>query len=228
MGVKLFSSCAGFAAAMMLSSVSLSCAADLLEPAPLAEASSPWFIRLGAAGVFFDSSASLKLAAQPVPGASAVADDNYTAMFEVGWYLNKNISFSITGGYPPTSSLHGVGTAAPFGVIGEATYGPAVLAAQYHFTDFGNFQPYVGGGLTYAIIFNSIDGAVTGLKVTGAPGLAVHAGFDYMIDRHWGLFVDVKKLWLTVDAAGSLLGLPVTADVKLDPVVASTGVTYRF
>jgi outer membrane protein len=49
-----------------------------------------------------------------------------------------------------------------------------------------------------------------------------------MLDKHWGLNVDVKKLWLRPDATASLGGTPVTAKVRLDPWLISTGVTYRF
>jgi outer membrane protein len=189
---------------------------------------SPWFLRLGAAGVLFDSSASIKLAGAPVPGASAKAADNLTAMFEFGYYLNPNLSLQFTGGFPPTTTLTGKGTIAPLGTLGKATYGPAAISASYHFTDFGAFKPYVGAGALYAIVFSTRDGAVTGLKVDGAPGALVQAGFDYALDKNWSIFVDAKKLFLSVDARGTALGAPVTAHIRLDPTIVSTGIAYRW
>ncbi len=198
---------------------------------PIAETlavTSPWFFRLGAAGVLFDSSATLKLAGAPVPGASAKAADNVTAMFEVGYYLDRNVSLRFTGGFPPTTSLTGKGSIAALGTLGKATYGPAALSASYHFTDFGAFEPYVGAGALYAIIFSTKDGAVTGLEVDGAPGALVQAGFDYSIDKNWSVFFDAKKLFLGVDARGTALAAPVTAHIRLDPVIVSTGIAYRW
>lgn len=198
------------------------------DPTQPTGVASPWFLRLGAAGVLFDSSASLRLAGAPVAGASAKAADNVTAMFEFGYYLDKNVSVQFTGGYPPTTSLTGKGTIAPLGTLGKATYGPAAISASYHFTDFGAFQPYVGAGALYAIVFSTKDGAVAGLKVDGAPGALVQTGFDYAVDRNWSVFVDAKKLFLSVDARGTALGAPVTARIHLDPVIVSTGIAYRW
>ncbi len=60
----------------------------------------------------------------------------------------------------------------------------------------------------------------------GGVGYALQAGFDYWFDDHWGANVDIKKLFLNIDA--SLIGGTVTADIDLDPVIVGTGVSYRF
>jgi outer membrane protein len=66
------------------------------------------------------------------------------------------------------------------------------------------------------------------LKVKNTVGIAFQAGADIMVNRHWGVFVDVKKALLRTTATGYLGPAPVKADVKLDPLVLSGGVTYRF
>lgn len=219
-------------AALMWGCLASQCyGADLDDAQPKVtpiESRSPWFVRLGAGGIYFDSSASLKAAGTPVLGATATADDNYTFLFDVGYYLYDRISVTFTGGYPPTTALTGQGTATALGVVGRTVYGPAALTAQYHFAEFGAFQPYLGGGLAYAIIFNSEDAATKNLSIKGAPGLVLQAGFDIMLDQHWGMYLDVKKLYLQVNATGTLGPAPVTADITLDPLVVSTGITYRF
>jgi outer membrane protein len=101
------------------------------------------------------------------------------------------------------------------------------LTAQYHFKGLGAFKPYIGAGGAYAVIFNSPDGAIQKLNVDGAPAFVAQVGFDYALNQTWGLFVDAKKLFLSVNADG-LLGAPATAKVKLDPLVVSGGVVYRF
>ena len=185
--------------------------------------------KVGPGGVFFDSSAKLYNAAGQVDGASARATDNLAALFEIGYFFTNEIAVSLTGGVPPTTTLNGRGTASAFGTLGKVTYGPATLTAHYHFKDFGALQPYAGLGVGYAIIFGQQDGAVQQLKVKGAPAFVMQAGADWMIDKNWGVFVDVKKLLLSVDASGNLLGaVPVTARVRLDPTIVFTGVSYRF
>ncbi|ABS70086.1 OmpW family protein (plasmid) [Xanthobacter versatilis] len=206
-------------------------AADMTTPvkavAPVSEPS-PWFVRVGVGGLFFDSSTNILLGNAPVPFSDATADNNWTVVFDIGYYITPNISLSLTGGYPPTTTLTGQGSLAALGALGKTTYGPAALTAQYHFNQFGAFQPYVGAGIAYAIIFNSNDGAVKNLKVNGAPAFVLQAGAEYAIDQHWGVFADVKKLFLEVDATGIVAGLPVQADITLDPLIVSFGASYRF
>jgi outer membrane protein len=49
-----------------------------------------------------------------------------------------------------------------------------------------------------------------------------------MFTDHWGVFFDVKKILLRTEATGFLGPAPIRADVKLDPLVLHTGVTFRF
>jgi len=208
-------------------------AADLpavKEPilAPVTEYPTPWFVKLGVGGVIFDSDASLALGGVHVPGASAHASNNITAIIEFGYYINNNLSVQLTGGYPPTTFLTGVGTAAQFGKLGQATYGPAVLSVDYHLTNFGAFQPYAGVGLVDAIIFSTKDGAVHNLSIPSQGGWAVEGGFDYFVNRNWSVFVDAKYLFLSVGANGNALGAPVAATVRLNPTILTGGLGYHF
>jgi outer membrane protein len=77
------------------------------------------------------------------------------------------------------------------------------LLAQWHFTDFGPFKPYIGLGVNYTIFFGQSAGytptnglGVTNLTLHNTVGGALQVGFDYMIDKHWGLNFDVKKYLL--------------------------------
>jgi len=66
------------------------------------------------------------------------------------------------------------------------------------------------------------------LHISNQWGAAVQFGFDYMLDRHWGLNVDVKKLWLRPDYSATVSGLPVTGTAHIDPWLVGGGVTYKF
>jgi len=94
---------------------------------------------------------------------------------------------------------------------------------------FGAFQPYAGPGVAYAIILKEFDGAVSGLDVKNNFGFVIQGGAEYTVARKWNVFVDFKQVWLAVDANGVITGLaPVTAHVKLNPSLVSTGLKYRF
>lgn len=200
------------------------------SPAPIQEVSDPpAFLKVGLAGVLFNSGANISANGAPVANASASASNNITATFEAGYFITNNISASITAGIPPVSTLRGTGAAAAFGTLGKVTYGPAIVTADYHFKNFGAFQPYIGAGGGYSIIFVSHSAAIQNLNVTGKLGFVLQGGFDYVLSRNWAVFVDAKKYFLSVPATGNLLGaIPVYANVRLDPWIVSAGVSYRF
>jgi len=190
-----------------------------------------WYVRVGLSKVAFDSSADVKLNGSPVAGGSANASDSWTATFEGGYFVWDNIAASLTVGSPPLTKISGRGVLGPFGTLGKVTYGPATLTAHYHLRQIGAFQPYLGGGIAYATILGTDDASLSGLKVNGDFGSVFQAGFDYMLTSNWAMSVDVKKLWLGVDAKATVPafgGLPTSARVTLDPIIATLGITYRF
>ncbi|WP_347881459.1 OmpW/AlkL family protein [Ancylobacter polymorphus] len=187
-----------------------------------------WFVRTGPLGVLFDSKADISVGGGVIPGASADTKDNLTLGFDVGYRFDNNVSLMLTGGIPPKTTLTGTG---PLGgvTLGKTYYAPAVLAAQYHFTNFGpRFQPYVGAGVNYTLFFGTSDGAVADLKVNNAFAPVLQAGFEYDIDSKWGVYMDVKKIFLSTTATGTVGGNPARAEVTANPTLLSAGIVYRF
>ena len=208
-------------------------AADL--PAPVRSLAVPelasipsFYLHVGAAGLLYDASAKISAFGNRIPGATVTVNDAPTVAAEVGYFLTSNIAVSVTGGYPPVSKFDGAGTLTGLGKLGKSQGGPAGLSVHYHFMDFGAFQPYIGGGLSMLVTFNAEDGLVTNLKVKHATGGLLQAGFDYMFDKNWGFFFDVKKVYIGTVGRGSLGGVPIKANVTLDPLVFHSGVSYRF
>ncbi len=219
------------ALALLLGSVALPAfAADLPSrgPAPLLiQESSPWMIRVRALAVLPQSSASVSINGGPdISGLKA--SNAVVPELDISYFFSKNIAAELVLGVTP-HDVKGTGVLAPLGNIGSTWLLPPTLMLQYHFTDFGAFKPYVGAGVNYTFTFSNKEaGVMTAFKVKNAPGVALQAGFDYMFDKHWGLNVDVKKLWLRPDATAAVGLIPVTAKVKLDPWLVGAGVTYRF
>lgn len=221
------------ALALLLGSVALPAfAADLpsrTSTAPLLiQESSPWMIRVRALAVLPQSSASVSVNGAPdISGLKA--SNAVVPELDISYFFTKNIAAELVLGVTP-HDVKGTGALAGLGKIGSTWLLPPTLLLQYHFTEFGAFKPYVGAGVNYTFTFSNKEaGAMTAFKVKSAPGVALQAGFDYMLDKHWGLNFDVKKLWLRPDATANLGGAtPVTAKVKLDPWLIGAGVTYRF
>lgn len=111
--------------------------------------------------------------------------------------------------------------------LGEAWILPPTLTVQYHFARDQAFSPYVGAGINYSLFYGESAGTgFNDLDVDNGAGPAVQAGFDYWLNDHWGLNLDVKKIWMNVDA--SLNNGAIQADVDLDPWLIGAGVSYRF
>src|SRR5262249_19574200 len=110
----------------------------------------------------------------------------------------------------------------------QVRYGPVMLTGIYHLPKMGTFRPYVGAGAVYAIILKDHDAAVSHLAVRNNFGVVAQVGVEQQVSKNMALFVDVKELWLSVNAHGTLSGgAPVTARVKLDPTVISAGIRFH-
>jgi outer membrane protein len=200
-------------------------AAFAVTPSP----ASPWFVRVGAVGVFYDSSAVIETNDQLLPGASVTVSNNETFTVDVGYDLTRHIAVSLLVGAPPKPTITGDGTIASLGELGRVRFGPAMLTGLYRFRPDAAFNPYVGLGMAYVIVFNEYDGAVEELDVHDNWGYAAQAGAEYRLSPKCDFYVDLKHVWLDVEADGFLAGgVPLSATVTLDPLLATVGVKFRF
>lgn len=187
-----------------------------------------FYIHAGPAGMFYSESAKMRAGGLAIPGADVRIPNSLTFAIEAGYFLTPNFAIGFAGGYPPLVKVEAKGSINGLGTLGKVAGGPTALTAQYHFTGMGRFQPYIGIGPSLMIIFNDKDGAVANLKTDHALGIAGQIGFNYMLNDNWGVFVDLKKVYLRARTTGTMGGAPIKATVKLDPLVLHTGVTYRF
>jgi outer membrane protein len=197
---------------------------------------SPWSLRAGPVGVYWDESTEAKVAGVAVPGAEIDAENNYSLAFDLGYDLGERWTVRFAFGVPPTADLHTAGTLDAMvppltGKLGEVKYGPAVLTAVYKFNANGRFVPYIGAGVTYVRVFSTEDGDVQGLDIDDAFGSALQAGFNVPLKDRWSLFLDVRKLFVDTEASGTLPALggpPAAVSIDLDPLIVHTGIEYRF
>ena len=226
-------------------------AADLSAPrtsidtAIVAPAFNPWQIRVRALAVVPSPSGAVNtLNGAAVPAINNLGiSTSVVPELDITYYFTKNIAVELILGVTPhnvrpTGALSAA--LASTANIGKTWLLPPTLMLQYHFTDFGAFKPYVGAGVNYTMFFSqSAQGAMANgapfaynrFSVAPAAGVALQVGFDYMIDRHWGINVDVKKIFLRsnfkyTDTTGVLA--TTSGRVTIDPWLISTGVTYRF
>ncbi|HVZ51824.1 MAG TPA: OmpW family protein [Pseudolabrys sp.] len=205
-------------------------AADVAVPAPAYKAPpaidawNPWMIRLRALGVVTRNSGHV----DQIPGSDLNVSDSIVPELDISYFFTPNIAAELILG---VTRHHVTGAGSIAGVdVGKAWLLPPTLTLQYHFTNFGAFKPYIGAGVNYTMFFSqeAAGGAVTALDLKNSFAPALQIGFDYMIDRHWGVNVDVKKLWLQPSFNATVGGAPVTGKANLDPWLIGAGVTYKF
>ncbi len=187
-----------------------------------------FFVHAGVAGLALDEGAEIYAGGYRIPRGDISVKSHVTFAVEAGYMFTPNIGVSFTGGFPPSVKIEAAGSMDGMGRVGATTYGPMTLTAHYHFTGLGRLQPYVGIGPAFMYVFDAKDGLMGSLDVKNTMGIAFQIGADYMITDRWGIFVDVKKAILRTEATGFLGPAPVRADIKLDPLVVHTGVSYRF
>jgi len=213
-------------------------AAPIYKKVPYVEAWNPWMIRVRALAVLPDASGStVNVAGFPAlssPNSGLSIGNSVVPELDISYFFTKNIAAELILGVT-RHSITGTGTLAGLN-IGSAWLLPPTLTLQYHFTDFGAFKPYIGAGVNYTVFFNQsaantpFNGlAVTQLGISNSFGAVAQVGFDYMLDRHWGLNFDVKKLFLQPNYSATVNNvIAVSGRANINPWLVAGGVAYRF
>ena len=141
---------------------------------------------------------------------------------DVTYFITENIAAELIAATAKHEITHSAA-----GDLGDAWILPPTLTLQYHFMPDNKFSPYVGAGINYSYFYGEDEAAgFTDLEVEGGFGTALQVGADYWLNDHWGLNLDVKKLYLNID--GKLNNGAVRADIDLDPWIIGAGASYRF
>ncbi len=186
-------------------------------------AQSPWQVRLRALGVITEDSGHVN----GIRDSGLSYSDTIVPELDISYYFTDNIAAELILG-TTYANIRGEDSISGLGTIGKTWLLPPTLTLQYHFTDFGAFKPYVGAGVNYTIFYNENGKSASALDVKNTFGGALQIGFDYMLDRHWGVNLDVKKLFLEPKYDVTVGGTELSGKAKINPWLIGAGVTYRF
>ncbi len=221
-----------FILALSLSGAAAEAAEPVSSPHSAPGAPPVLYVHAGAVGAF------PQVNAQATGGgifsaANIAIPPQYTLALETGYFLTPNLAIGFGAGVPPIAHIKAAGfpMAAALGTAlqGSVRYGPVVMLLQYHFTQFGAFQPYAGVGAGYVLNLGNInDGVLTNFSWDQNFAFVLQAGTDWMFTPSWGVFIDGKKLFYSTDAQGFSGGIPVRTHARLDPWAASTGITFKY
>jgi outer membrane protein len=146
-------------------------------------------------------------------------NDKSIPEIDVSYFFNQNVAAELVLTVPQKQDVYIAGAA-----LGTFKHLPPTLLAQYHFTNFNGFKPYVGAGVNYTKISSVQLGAGATLD-NHSWGFAYQAGVDIPLDKKWSLNFDVKKIYIKSNVY--LNGVN-SGSLQLDPVAASVGLGYRF
>jgi len=194
-------------------------AATAIEPPKAGD----FIIRGRAIGVIPSEDANITGA---VTGNTIDIDTSVVPEADFSYFVTDNIAFELIAAVTPHDINTATSSAGPLD-IGDVWLLPPTLTAQYHFTQLGQLKPYIGAGINYTVFFNEdVGSSVTSADYDNSFGPALQAGVDYMLDDHWMLNLDVKKIWINTDVKFN--GGVVAADVDINPWVVGVGIGYKF
>ncbi|WP_395667271.1 OmpW family protein [Methylocella sp.] len=222
-------------AALMLGSMAgAAAAADVpaIEPAPPAAPFHPFQIRLRAVGVVPDTGGSLytvqgnAFVSNGFSASTAVIPEvDLTYFFTPNFAVEAICCVSRHNVYLSGGGLDGQRVANTW------LFPPTVLL-QYHWTNFGQIQPYVGVGVNYTHFFSTKPDyyVLNTVTVGDSWGVAGQIGVDYMINDQWGVNLDVKKIMMNPRVTGTIVpgSTNIIGRATLSPWLFGGGVTFRF
>lgn len=182
----------------------------------------PWEVRLR--GVYLAAAQQSDAINGLVPANGITINDKWLPDVDIEYFFVPHWSTELVLTYPQTQDVYVEGTK-----IGTFKHLPPVLTAKYNFLPGQNFQPYVGAGVNFTLIFDTnldVPG-VSALKLNSTSvGPALQVGFDYKIQDHWYMNLDVK--WVLLGSNLYLPGQVRISSLELNPFLFGLGVGYRF
>lgn len=193
-------------------------AATLAPQFASAQDSGNWIVRGRALYLQSDNGGST------TPDLQLKTNDKAFPELDISYFFTPNIAAELILTYPQYQEIKSAGTK-----IGGFRHLPPTLTAQYHFTNFDGFRPYVGAGVNFTSISqvhwaSSVQSLNPSIS-DNSFGWAVQAGVDIPVGNGWLVNLDVKKVKIGVDVKldGNKIG-----DFNVDPLLFSVGVGYRF
>ena len=199
-----------------------------------------------------DSSETLRLNGNPVPGSGATINDTDTVGIALTHFFTDNVALTFDAGIPPKYTLKGSGTLSALGELGTAKqWSPALVAKWYFGEATSAFRPFIGAGVTYVKYTDvqlsqpfqqsvgSGGGAIPGGSYAATAELSsswapvANIGATYNLDKKWSVSLSVSYVPLKTDAVitgTNAAHVPVkgTTTLTIDPLITFLSVGYSF
>jgi len=154
----------------------------------------------------------------------------------LNFFLGDRISLELGASiFEPEATLTSPNPSVPFLTRGTLEMIPITGVLQFHFAPESRFDPYIGAGAAYVLFdqldsTNDIDGVdFEKLDFEDNAGLALNLGANIGFSKNFALNLDAK--YVPVDSSAEavfVIGPNSTAEVAVNPLIVSAGLSLRF
>lgn len=183
------------------------------------------YVKVGVTGVLPDESAEISAI-----GGTVDISDEYVPTLNLEYFFSPDISAELICCIAP-HKVAAVNTALGRVNLGEITLFPPTVTLKKHFELDGGVKPYIGAGINYTAFFDEelpAGGPVTAIDYDDSFGFALQAGVDIPVAPQWFINFDIKKVWIEPDVTIQAGATRIDADVKINPVLVTAGVGFKF
>jgi len=150
-------------------------------------------------------------------------DSNARPTIALGYYFTPHVQLEVLGAIPFEHDFTLNGAHA-----GSFKHLPPTVSLQYHFNPEGKWDPFLGLGINYTMVYDeSPEGVLAGkkLRLDNSVGLAAQLGLEYHVDEKWSFAADLR--YMDIDADVDVNGADV-GTVSVDPLLYGVHAIYRF
>jgi len=158
-----------------------------LTPVAQASDSGDWLVRVRAL--------NLDSANKDSTGLDLSVNDKTFPEVDISYFFSPNVAAELILTYPQKHDIRAGG-----GKIGTLKHLPPTLLAQYHFTNFNGFKPYVGAGVNYTR-FSNVDLPLGATVDRNSWGPSLQVGVDIPLTKQLSLNFDIKKVYIKTDVS---------------------------
>lgn len=145
-----------------------------------------------------------------------------------GWFVTDKIAIEASLTEEAETHNYPGGSLTGLPDLGVDAFTTTSASVTWHPMRGQRFSPYIGAGYVYQNTTGNVDGFGQNFRIEDSHGPLIQGGVDIALTDQFGVFVDLKKAWYRADGSGILLGAPLYADSKLDPMTVQIGGTWRF
>lgn len=153
--------------------------------------------------------------------ANYFLSDNIAAEISLGFFKRK----IRTGGNIIDIGNNNNISIGEFDQLTYVKYIPVTTLVQYHIAPYGKISPYIGAGYGWLI-----SSASSGSRVNNSGAPVLQLGVDSWLKDDTFINIDIKKYFATtkLNYSKSKSFVPINTELKINPLIISFGMGYRF